>query len=177
LEWSTTVPYLGIYAHENDIEGLNKIITASLPPKAYEKYCGNVGEDLDNKDEILELLSIIDTKLDLKEEVAILEKKVNPKFDNSNRKSDKHKGGQLNKDDTKSKPNPRKKHNGAHDWKNCPDNPYKKNGIKGEPKGGTESKKDLHSTQSTNESTKKTPMVRINEEPEVKQYDNRLFFG
>ena len=79
------IPYLGIYTHENDIEGLNKIITASLPPKAYKTYCGNVGEDLDNKDEILELLSIIDTKLDLKEEVVILEKKVNPKFDNSDR--------------------------------------------------------------------------------------------
>jgi len=42
------------------------------------------------KDEILDLLSIVDTKLDLKEEVAILEKKANPKSDNSDWKSDKH---------------------------------------------------------------------------------------
>jgi len=73
------IPYLGIYAHEYDIEGLNKVITASLPPKAYRKYCRNGGDDLDDKDEILDLLSIIDTKLDLKEIVAILEKKPNPK--------------------------------------------------------------------------------------------------
>ena len=126
------IPYLKIYAHEYDIEGLNKVITASLPPKAYGKYCGNGGDSLDDKDEILDLLSNVDTKLDLKEEVAILEKKANPKSDNSDWKSDKHKGGQSN-NDTKSKPNSCKKHNGAHDWKNCPDNPYKKNGIKREP--------------------------------------------
>ena len=65
------LPYLGTYAHEYDIEGLNKVITASLPPKAYGKYCGDGGNDLDDKDEILDLLSIIDTKLALKEEVAI----------------------------------------------------------------------------------------------------------
>ena len=73
------LPYLGTFAHEYDIEGLNKVITASLPPKAYGKYCGDGGNDLDDKDEILDLLSIIDTKLALKEEVAILERKANPK--------------------------------------------------------------------------------------------------
>ena len=169
------LPYLGIHAHEYDVEGLNKVITASLPPKAYGKYCGDGGDDLEDKDEILALLSMIDTKLGLKEEVAILEKKANPKSDNSDRKSDKHKGGQSN-DDKKSKPNPCKKHDGAHDWKNCPDNPYsKKNGTKGESKGETKSKKELHSTQSTSESTKKTPVVRINEEPEIKSYDKNRF--
>jgi len=44
------IPYLEIYAHEYDIEGLNKVITASLPPKAYGKYCGNGGDNLDDKD-------------------------------------------------------------------------------------------------------------------------------
>ena len=77
------ITYLGIHAHEYNIEGLNKVITASLPPKAYGKYCGNGGDSLDDKDEILDLLSNVDTKLDLKEEVAILEKKANPKSDNS----------------------------------------------------------------------------------------------
>ena len=170
------LPYLGTYAHEYDIEGLNKVITASLPPKAYGKYCGDGGDDLDNKDKILDLLSMIDTKLALKEEVAILERKANPKSDNSNRKSDKNKGGQS---ESKSKPNPCKKHDGAHDWKNCPDNPYNKNkikgesnGTKGESEGKMKAKKELYSTQSTNESTKKTPVVCINEEPEVKVIDN-----
>jgi len=74
------------------------------------------------------------------------------------------------------KPNPCKKHDGAHDWKNCPDNPYsKKNGTKGESKGDTKGKKELHSTQSTNKSTKKTPEVCINEEPEIKSYDKNRF--
>jgi hypothetical protein len=171
------LPFLGTYAHEYDIEGLNKVITVSLLPKAYEKYCGDGGDDLDNKDEILDLLSIIDTKLALKEEVAILERKANLKPDNSNRKSDKNKGGQS---ESKSKPNPCKKHDGAHDWKNCPDNPYNKNkikgesnGTKGESEGKTKAKRELHSTQSANESTKKTPVVRINEEPEIKVIDNR----
>ena len=172
------LPFLGIYAQEYDIEGLNKVITASLLPKAYGKYCRDGGDDLDDKDKILDLLSIIDTKLALKEEVAILEKKANPKSDNSDRKSDKHKGGQSN-NESKLKPNPCKKHDGAHDWKNCPDNPYKKNGTKGESngtKGGSEGKmkgkKELHSTQSTKQLTKKTPVVCINEEPKVKVIDN-----
>ena len=143
------IPFLEIYAQEYDIEWLNKVITACLPSKAYGKYCKDGGDNLDNKDEILDLLSIIDTKLDLKEEVAILEKKANPKPDNSNWKSDKHKGGQSN--NKKSKPNPCKKHDGAHDWENCPDNPYKKNGTKkngtkGESEGKTKGKKELHST-------------------------------
>jgi len=77
------LPYLEIHAHEYDIEGLNKVITASLPPKAYGKYCGDGGDNLEDKDEILALLSTIDPKLGLKEEVAILEKKANPKSDNS----------------------------------------------------------------------------------------------
>ena len=160
------LPYLGIFAHEYDIEGLNKVITASLPPKAYGKYCGDGGDDLEDKDEILELLSIIDTKLDLKEQVAILERKANPKSDDSDRKSGKNKGGQSN-NDSKPKSNPCKKHDGAHDWKNCPDNPYK-NKPKGESKGDAKPKKELHSTQSTEETTKKTPKVRINETAEVK---------
>ena len=125
------------------------------------------------------MLSIVDTKLALKEEVAILEKKANPKSDNLDQKSDKNKGGQPN-NESKSKPNPCKTHDGAHDWKNCPDNPYNKNkikgesnGTKGESEGKTKGKKELHSTQSTNESTKKTPVVRTNKEPEVKVIDNR----
>ena len=133
---------LGIYAHEYNIEGLNKVITASLLPKAYGKFCGDGGDDLDDKDKILDLLSIIDTKLALKEEIPILEKKANHKSDNSDRKSDKHKGGQSN-NESKLKPNPCKKHNGAHDWKNCPDNPYKKNGTKGEVRGENERQKGI----------------------------------
>jgi hypothetical protein len=64
------LPYLGESAREYTIEELNKIITKSLPPKAYGKYCGDGGDDLDDEDEILELLSMIDTKLDLKAKMA-----------------------------------------------------------------------------------------------------------
>jgi hypothetical protein len=76
-------PVPGEFAREYTIEELNKVITKNLPPKAYGKYCGDGGDDLDDKDEILELLSMIDTKLDLKAEVAFLERKENPKLNNS----------------------------------------------------------------------------------------------
>jgi hypothetical protein len=123
---NSMLPYLGEFAREYTIEELNKVITKSLPPKAYGKYCGDGGDDLDDEDEILELLSMIDTKLDLKAEVAFLERKENPKLNNSDRKSDKNKGKQNNggeggksKDD---KAKPCFKHDGEHDWRDCPDN-------------------------------------------------------
>jgi hypothetical protein len=120
------LPYLGEFAREYTIEELNKVITKSLPPKAYGKYCGDGGDDLDDEDEILELLSMIDTKLDLKAEVAFLERKENPKLNNSDRKSDKKMGKQNNgREGGKSKEDKAKpcfKHDGKHDWRDCPDN-------------------------------------------------------
>jgi hypothetical protein len=68
FQMNTMLPYLGELARELTVEELNKIITKSLPPKAYGKYCGDGGDDMDDEDEILDLLSSIDTKLDLKAE-------------------------------------------------------------------------------------------------------------
>ena len=148
FQMNTMLPYLGEYARELTIEELNKVITKSLPPKAYGKYCGDGGDDMDDEDEILDLLSSIDTKLDLKAEVAFLKRKENnaKNINNSNGKSsDKNKGKQNNggengksKDD---KPKPCYKHDGEHDYRDCPDNKNRR------PQPQSESKKEKEKNQ------------------------------
>ena len=165
------LPYLGEFAREYTTEELNKIITKSLPPKAYGKYCGDGGDDLDDEDEILELLSMIDTKLDLKAEVAFLERKENPKLNNSDRKSDGNKKGKQSNggEGGKSKEDKAKpcfKHDGKHDWRDCPDNKNRRPQSESKKEKDKVPKKDLHSTKGSDES-KKTPMVKVADKSEI----------
>jgi hypothetical protein len=60
------MPYLGIYAQPYTTEELNMIIVKSLPAKAMKKYVGDGGNNLDNITNILDLMSLIDMKLQLK---------------------------------------------------------------------------------------------------------------
>ncbi len=109
-------------------------------------------------------MSIIETNLQLKKEVKALEEekqqkqKSNQHSNNKGKKSGEAKGEQ--------KKNPCRKHDGAHNFKDCPDNPHKK-GSSNKPasKSGKEKsiKKDLHLTKGSDSNTKKTHTVVFNE--------------
>ena len=73
IQINKLLPYLGIGAKSFSIQDLNEIIVKSLPPKAYKKYVGDGGDELDDLTAIKDLMSTIDAKLDLKREVAALE--------------------------------------------------------------------------------------------------------
>ncbi len=77
IQINQMLPYLGIGAKSYDVENLKKIIVKSLSPKAMQKYVGDGGDDLDNITDILDLMSLIDSKLSLKREVTALEQQQN----------------------------------------------------------------------------------------------------
>jgi hypothetical protein len=166
IKW--LLPYLGTYVQQYTVKEMSKIIVKSLSPKAMQKYVGDGGDNLKDYSNIFELMSMIDTKLQLKQETAALKQQKNMK---SNQQPNKGKPNNGNKSKGGSK-NPCQMHNSAHEWKDCPNN--KTNKPKSESAKGKKSMKmDLHSTKAINTTTKKTPMVHINEEPEVvEQSDN-----
>ena len=152
--------YLGIYAQEYTIEETNKVIVKSLPPKVMVKYFGEGGDDLEDEDDILELMQTIENKFKLKAEAAALELKANPKEHSNHSKGKEKSSDGCSKSGGK---NPCRKHDGAHEWKDCPN--YKP---------PNKAKEDLHST--TNKTIViKMPTVRINEEPQVKILKNNSF--
>ena len=131
---------------------------------------GDGGDDLKDKADILEMILLIKNKMKLKAEAAALEQKANPKLDHDNQKFKKGKV-KLNVSKSKGFKNPCRKHDGTHDKKDCPD--HKPTKVKGGAKVDDNStKKDLHSMQATNKTTKKTPIVRINDQPEIKAIEN-----
>jgi hypothetical protein len=71
------MPYLRIYSRLYTTEELHKIIVKSLPAKVMQKYMGDGSNDLDNITNILDLMLLIDTKLQLKQETAALEQQQN----------------------------------------------------------------------------------------------------
>ncbi len=87
-----------------------------------QKYVGDGGDNLDDITDILDLMSLIDSKLSLKREVAALEQQQN-KMKSENQQS-KHKA-KLTNGESKSKEEhkmPCHKHDGEHDYRDCPDN-------------------------------------------------------
>jgi hypothetical protein len=164
IQINKMLPFLGLQAKSYDIGDLNRIIVKSLPPKAMGKYVGDVGDELDNVSDILDLMSTIETKLQLKKEIKALEEekqrkqKSNQQSNNKGKKSGEAKGEQ--------KKNPCRKHDGAHDFKDCPDNLHRK-GSSSKPaseSGKKKSvKKDLHSTKRSDSDVKKAPKVVIDE--------------
>ena len=130
---------------------------------------------MDDEDEILDLLSNIDTRLDLKAEVAFLERKESNAKNNNNsndKSSGKNKGKQSNGGEKgKSKDEkfkPCYKHDGEHDYRDCPENKNRRPQPQSESKKEKEKvpKKDLHSTKKETEQ-KKTPMVKIVDQSEI----------
>ncbi len=85
-----------------------------------QKYIGDGGDDLDDITDILDMMSMIDLKLSLKQEVAALEQQQN-KLKSGNQQS-KNKGKSNNGESKGEKKMPCRKHDGKHDWRDCPDN-------------------------------------------------------
>ncbi|KAL3806193.1 hypothetical protein ACHAXA_010840 [Cyclostephanos tholiformis] len=82
------------------------------------KYVGEGGDDLEDRADILELMTQIDNKFKLKAEAAALERKANPKEHSNHSKGKEKSSGGGSKSRGK---NPCRKHDGAHEWKDCPD--------------------------------------------------------
>ncbi len=174
--------YLGIYATKYSIVELNKIIVKSLPATARRKYMEDGGDDLEDQADILEMMTQLDKKFRLKKEFAELEKKSSNNNNNSNKQgksqSSGSKGGNGNE---KKQSNPCKKHDGAHEWKDCPDNKANQNKSKGDKnanKSDKKTKNDLHSTQAVDKdkpAKKSTPMVRVGK-TETKEVDADLAY-
>jgi hypothetical protein len=81
------------------------------------KYVGEGGDDLEDTNNILDLMSMIDTKLQLTKEMEALEKQQTKKS-NQQSKDKKSKNGES-KGERKM---PCRKHDGDHDRRDCPDN-------------------------------------------------------
>jgi len=164
IQINKMLPYLGLQAKSYDIGDLNKIIVKSLSPKAMGKYVGEEGDELDDVSDILSLMSVIETKLQLKKEVKALEEEKQRKQKSNQQSNDKGKKGGDAKGEQKK--NPCRKHDGAHDFRDCPDNPHRK-GSSSKPASESNKeksiKKDLHSTKGSESNSKKTPSVAINE--------------
>jgi hypothetical protein len=118
FEINKLLTHLGIYAREYTIEEMNKVIVESLPPKAMVKFVGEGGDDLEDEDDILELMQTIDNNFKLKAEAAALEQKANPKGHSNHLKGKEKSSDGGSKSGGK---NPCRKHDGAHEWKDCPD--------------------------------------------------------
>ncbi len=166
------LPYLGTYAEEYLLSELNKIIVKSLPMLAQRKYLEEGGDDLEDQADILEMMTQLDKKFRLKKEFAELEKKSNNNNNNNNnRKSNQssnngnNKGGN-NGSGKKPASNPCRKHDGAHEWKDCPDyKPFDKSKSKdATAKSDKKPKGDLHSAQAA-PAKKATPIVRFGKVP------------
>ena len=129
---------------------------------AQRKYLEEGGDDLEDPTDILELMMQLDKKFRLKKEFADQEKQSS-----NNNNTNKSKSGQLSgngkNNNQKKSGNPCRKHDSAHEWKDCPDNKSnhgKSKGDKDSAKDNKKSKGDLHSTQSSAAPAKKlTPVV------------------
>jgi hypothetical protein len=111
------------------------------------RYVGEGGDGLKDYSNILELVLHINTKLKLKQETAVLELQENNKSNHQSNKGKSNIGKSIGL-----KENLCKKHDSAHEWKDCPENISNKNKPKVEKdmtKGDKHVKKDLYSTQVT----------------------------
>ncbi len=61
------------------------------------------------------------------------------------------------------------KHDGEHDYRDCPDNKNRRPQSESKKEKEKSQKKGLHFTKKSDE-TKKTPIVKINEKPKVNHY-------
>ncbi len=66
IQINKMLPLLGLQAKTYNIRDLNKIIIKSLSLKAMCKYVGEEGDNLDDVNDILNMMSMIGTKLQLK---------------------------------------------------------------------------------------------------------------
>jgi hypothetical protein len=83
-----------------------------------QKYVGDGGNDLDDITDILDLMLLINTKLQLKQETVALEQQQN-RMKSGNQQSH-NKGRPTNSKSRGEHKMPCKKHDGAHDYWDCP---------------------------------------------------------
>ena len=160
------IPYLSTKGEKLSVRALNKIIVKTLPLRAMAEYVKQGGEDLDNEEAILEKMDEVDMRLELDDQVYRAreaerqrnkhdEKRHEPKVKDESSTST----GNSNKESSACK-----LHDGAHLWKDCPDNKWNKN-KKEQRKAETAEKKaqggDMHSTAASVAGKKKSPTVRI----------------
>ena len=130
---------------------------------AQRKYLEEGGDDLEDQADIVEMMTQLDKKFRLKKEFAELERKNNNHNSNNGGKSNQSNNNGNKGGEKKQSSNPCRKHDSAHEWKDCPDN--KSNSKSKGDKDAAKDKKpkgDLHSSQGTNEPAKKTtPGVRF----------------
>ncbi len=90
-------------------------------------------------------------------------------------------GNQQSKDEGKStngeskgeRKMPCRKHDGEHDWRDCPDNKNRRPQSESKKEKEKSQKKDLHSTKGSDVTTKKTPMVWIDKKKEDKKKEDK----
>ena len=147
------------------------------------KYIEGGGDDLEDQADILKFMTQLDTKFRLKKQFVEQEKKESGNNNNGG-KSNNQLGmnGSSGNGGKKKQSNPCRKHDGAHEWKDCPGNSNNKeksqSKFKGEKeKGDKKSKGDLHSAAKS--MRKATPAVHINNDAETEtvEYDANLQYS
>jgi hypothetical protein len=151
------------------------------------KYIESGGDDLEDQTDILELMTQLDTKFWLKKQFAEQEKKAsgnNNNNNNNNRGKSNNQSGKNGKSGNggKKSTNPCRKHDGAHEWKDCPDNNNNKEKGQSKSKSDKEGKSnkspkgDLHFTNSGS-SKKASPAGCISGTSETVEYDADLQYS
>ena len=160
------IPYLSTKGEKLSVQTLNKIIIKTLPLQAIVEYIKKGGEDLTDEDEILEKINDVDMCLMLDAQVKQAQKSERGDSHDEKRHGPKAKeesSTSTNSTGNKQESSLCKIHDGAHLWKDCPDNKWNK-ARKEQRKAEAAEKKvgggDMHST-STSVAGKKTPTVRI----------------
>jgi hypothetical protein len=158
------IPYLSTKGEKLSLRALNKIIVKTLPLRAKVEFIKHGGEDLTTEEEILEIINDVDVCLELDDQVRRARKAE--RSHNHDKKRYEPKGKEESSTLTTTPGNNKessacKLHDGAHLWKDCPDNKWNKN-LKEQMKAEAADKKkesgDIHAVAST---AKKTPICRI----------------
>lgn len=145
-------------------EMARKIIPKNLKANARLKYLDKGIDDLRDRDEILKECARITDVLDAEAEIEREKKNKqrNERGDGGNHKNDNEKSNPGNEEKKQSQPC--RKHDGAHLWKDCPDNWHNKNKDKDAEKqthSNRNKRGEVKSTESGN--SNKTPLVRFAE--------------
>ena len=120
--------------HENQ-----HIIVKSLPPLAMWKYIEGGGDDLKDQANILKFMTQLNTKFRLKKQFVEQEKNASGNNNNGGKSNNQlGKNGSSGNGGKKKQFNPCRKHDGAHEWKDCPDNSNNKEKSQSKFKGEKE---------------------------------------
>ena len=158
------IPYLGTKGEKLSVRSLNKIIIKTLPLRAMVEYIKQGGEDLTDEEEILNTIDDVDMCLMLDAQVQRARKSERNNHDEKRHEPKVKEGSSTSTNSTgiKQESSLCKIHDGAHLWKDCPDNKWNK-ARKEQRKVEAAEKKagggDLHSTATV--AGKKTPIIRI----------------